>query len=129
MAAESTIQDRKQAAEEFLQMIVAGSIEEAYIKHVDMEGRHHNPFFPAGFAALKKAMAENHGEYPNKKLIVRNVVGDGDLVAIHSHLIFREGEIGMTVVHILRFKGQKIVEMWDVGQQIPDDSPNSDGAF
>jgi predicted SnoaL-like aldol condensation-catalyzing enzyme len=35
----------------------------------------------------------------------------------------------MAVVHILRFEGGKIVEMWDVGQEIPKDSPNALGVF
>lgn len=35
----------------------------------------------------------------------------------------------MIVVHLLRFRGGKIVEIWDCGQPVPADSPNSDGAF
>ncbi len=119
----------KQAALEFLQSVVAGHIEEAYLKHVDMGGRHHNPFFPAGFPALQKAMAENHAQFPHKELFVINVLGDADLVAVHSHLIPRPGESGMTVVHVFRFSHGKIVEMWDCGQAIPGGSPNKDGAF
>ena len=33
------------------------------------------------------------------------------------------------VVHILRFDGAKIAEMWDIGQEIPKDSPNALGMF
>ncbi len=121
--------DRKQAATEFLHSVVAGKIEEAYRKHVDMKGTHHNPFFPAGFDALKKAMMENHTQFPHKQLIVNNVLGDGDLVAVHSHLVMKAGEPGMSVVHLFRFSGDKIVEAWDCGQALPADSPNADGAF
>jgi hypothetical protein len=28
-----------------------------------------------------------------------------------------------------RFEGDRIVELWGVGQQIPADSPNENGAF
>jgi predicted SnoaL-like aldol condensation-catalyzing enzyme len=123
--------DRKQAAVEFLQLVVAGRIDEAYQKHVDPGGKHHNPFFPAGFPALKKAMLENHVKFPNKQLVVKNVLGDGDLVAVHSHIMLRSGEPGpgIAAVHVFRFHGDKIVEMWDVGQPVPADSPNKDGAF
>jgi hypothetical protein len=32
-------------------------------------------------------------------------------------------------VHILRFERGRIVEMWDLGQEIPEDSPNALGMF
>ena len=46
--------DYKKAAVEFLQMVVAGDIEKAYEKHVDMTGKHHNSFCPAGFEGFEK---------------------------------------------------------------------------
>jgi predicted SnoaL-like aldol condensation-catalyzing enzyme len=129
MTKNETSDDRKQAAVEFLQFVVAGRIDEAYRQHVDMQGKHHNPFFPAGFLALKKAMIENHAQFPNKQLSVKNVLGDGESVAVHSHLVLRPGEKGMVVIHLFRFHENKIVELWDCGQLIPADSPNTDGVF
>ncbi len=123
------VEARKQAAVDFLQLVVSGRIGEAYRKHVDMTGRHHNPFFAAGFPALQRAMTENDAQQPHKRLIVKNVLGDGSMVAVHSHLVPAPGERGMTVVHIVRFQGDRIVELWDCGQPLPADSPNADGAF
>jgi predicted SnoaL-like aldol condensation-catalyzing enzyme len=120
---------RKQAAVEFLQLIVAGRIDEAYEKHVDMQGKHHNPFFHTGFPALKEAMIENHVQFPGKQLTVKNVISDGDLVAVYSHIVLRAGETGVAAVHLFRFHGDKIVEMWDSSQPVPVESPNKDGAF
>jgi predicted SnoaL-like aldol condensation-catalyzing enzyme len=120
---------RKDAAVDFLQMVVAGKIPEAYKKYVDMRGRHHNPFFPAGFSELEDAMMQDETRHPGKQLRVKNVLGDGDLVAVHSHLVIRPGETEMAVVHIFRFAGERIVEMWDCGQILPADSPNGDGTF
>lgn len=45
------------------------------------------------------------------------------------HIVLRPGETGITTVHLFRFRGDKIVEMWDWGQTVPADSPNKDGAF
>ena len=123
------IVNQKQVAQEFLQMVVAGDIEQAYRRYVDMQGKHHNFFFPAGFPALQKAMIENHAQFPNKRLAVKNVLEDGDLVAVHSRLILKEGGEEMAVIHLFRFKGDRIVEMWDIGHSIPGDSPNADRAF
>ena len=119
----------KDAAVDFLKMIVAGKIDEAYSKYVDMSGKHHNVFFPSGFASLQSAMKENQSQMPDKELTVKNVIGDADIVVVHSHLTFHRGEDGMAVVHILRFKNDRIVELWDCGQAIPKDSPNNDGPF
>jgi hypothetical protein len=38
---------RKQAAVEFLQLVVAGRIDEAYQKHVDLQDKHHNSYIAA----------------------------------------------------------------------------------
>jgi len=118
-----------QAAVDFLQLVVGGKIEEAYKKYVDMKGKHHNIFFPAGFQALLKAMKESHVQFPNKEFTIKNVIGNGELVAVHSHMALNPAENGMVVVHIFRFQNGKIVEMWDLGQPIPGNSPNKDGAF
>ena len=129
MTIQNDIQARKQAAVQFLQLVVAGSIDAAYEKHVDMRGKHHNPFFAAGFRALQKAMIENHVQFPNKQITVKNVLGDGDLVSVHSRIVLRPGEAGVAAMHLFRFQDGKIVELWDCGQPVPADSPNMDGPF
>src|SRR5512147_938822 len=101
---ENPLLERKQAATNFLQLVVEGNIEEAYRRYVDPKGKHHNPFFPAGFPALKQAMIEDHARSPNKQIRIKNVLGDGDLVAVHSHLAQEPGDRGMTVVHLFRFR-------------------------
>ena len=125
----ASAESRKESAVQFLQLVVSGNVDQAYKNFVMMNGKHHNPFFSAGLPSLKKAMSDNNVQSPSKKLTVKNVLADGNLVAIHSHLVMQPGEKGMIVVHIFRFDGDKIVEIWECGQQIPADSPNTDGAF
>jgi predicted SnoaL-like aldol condensation-catalyzing enzyme len=123
------VEKNKQAAVEFLKLVVAGKIGEAYQKYVAMDGKHHNVFFPAGFPALQKAMEENHIQFPDKRLTIKSVLGDDDFVAVHSNVAMKPDDIGLVTVHIFRFSNDKIAEMWDCGQAIPKDSPNADGAF
>ena len=113
----------------FLTLVVKGRIEEAYQSHVDMRGKHHNPFFPAGFPALQRAMMDDQLQHPAKQLTVQHVLSDGNLVAVHSLLLLRPGGETMAVVHIFRFERRKIVEAWDCAQPLPSTSPNDDGAF
>jgi predicted SnoaL-like aldol condensation-catalyzing enzyme len=125
----NSIQAHKEIAVDFLQLVVAGNIEEAYDSYINMHGKHHNMNYSADFTSLKKGMFESQAQFPSKRLMVKNVLGDGNLVAIHSNIILTPGEPGMAAVHIFRFDKGKIVEMWDVGQTIPLDSPNRIGAF
>ncbi len=125
----NNIEAHKQVAVQFLQLAVLGRIDEAYQKYVNLHGKHHNPFFPAGFPELRKAMIQNHVQFPNKQFTIKNVLGDGDLVAVHSHIMLRPGDTGISAVHLFRFHDYKIVEMWDCNQPVPADSPNKDGTF
>jgi predicted SnoaL-like aldol condensation-catalyzing enzyme len=129
MTNRSSIQTHKEEAVDFLNLVVAGNIEEAFESYVNMHGRHHNVYYASDFLSLKQGMIENQGQFPSKRLMVKNVLGDGNLVAVHSNLIMKEGEPGVSVVHLFRFDNGKIVEMWDVGQAVPVNSPNMIGAF
>jgi predicted SnoaL-like aldol condensation-catalyzing enzyme len=119
----------KETALNFLQLVTAGKITEAYEKYVDVNGKHHNMYFAAGFPALQKAMQENEVLYPGKTISVKHVLGDGDMVAVHSHVKLQPGELEIAVVHLFRFADGKIFEMWDIGAQISMECPNGDGVF
>jgi predicted SnoaL-like aldol condensation-catalyzing enzyme len=74
-------------------------------------------------------MKENYQQFPHKQLTVMHAMSDGDLVAIHSHIVFQPGDLGVAAMHLFRFKNGKIVELWDFGQPVPAESPNTDGLF
>jgi len=127
--ADPGIDAQKNSAVQFLRLVTSGKIDEAYQKFVDIDGKHHNCYFPAGIAILKQAMVDNHKQFPVRTFDIKHVLGDGNMVAVHSHLRMNETDNGMVTVHFFRFAGDKIVEFWDCGQQIPADMPNKDGAF
>ena len=54
---------------------------------------------------------------------------DGDLVAVHSRVQHHAEDRGAAVMHLFRFDGDHIAELWDVGQQVPAESPNANGMF
>ncbi len=129
MTNKTSLEIQKERAMDFLNMVVAGHIDEAYVNYVNMHGVHHNMYYSSEFASLKRGMKENHAQFPSKRLMVKNVLSDGNMVAVHSHIVMIEGQPGIAVVHIFRFEEGKIIEMWDVGQAIPLDSPNRRGPF
>jgi predicted SnoaL-like aldol condensation-catalyzing enzyme len=119
----------KDRAAHFLELVIAGDIDTAYSTYVDLAGKHHNMYTLAGFDQLRVGMQNAETKTPHKRFEVKNVFNDGDKVAVHSHLILGADGRGMSVVHMFRFENEKIVEMWDVAQEIPVDLVNSDGPF
>jgi len=122
-------ENNKEAAVSFLQLATSGKVREAYAKFVGAGFRHHNPFYEGTAKALMTGMEENAPQNPSKAMEVKRAIAEGDLVAVHSHVRLKPGDRGVAVVHIFRFEAGRIVELWDVGQPVPEESPNQFGMF
>jgi predicted SnoaL-like aldol condensation-catalyzing enzyme len=119
----------KEAAMDFLRLVASGKIREAYRKHIGTEFRHHNAYFRGDAESLMTAMEENAAKNPNKVLEIQRALQDGEFVAVHSRVRQHPGDPGAAVVHIFRFKENRIAELWDVEQAVPENSPNEYGMF
>jgi predicted SnoaL-like aldol condensation-catalyzing enzyme len=119
----------KDAAVSFLKMASSGEVREAYAKFVGPGFRHHNPYFEGSAETLMAAMEENARDNPNKTLDVKRAIAEDDLVAVHSHIRLKPEDRGGAVVHLFRFENHRIVELWDLGQEVPEQSPNQYGMF
>ncbi len=63
-------------------------------------------------------------EFPEKSIEFVRAIAEGDLVSLHTHQIWPDGNEYVTM-DFLRFDAQgKIVEHWDAIQQIPESSAN-----
>ena len=113
----------------FLRMCARGEVREAYERHVAAGFVHHNAWFPGDRESLLLAMEKGAATEPNKAFEPKQVVDGGDRVAVLSHVVHADAGVEIAVVHILRFEGGRIVELWDIGQEIPKDSPNALGMF
>jgi predicted SnoaL-like aldol condensation-catalyzing enzyme len=121
---------RKESAATFLKMAGSGKTEDAYAKFISASFIHHNQYFRGDRESLKLAMAEVHEKSPNKLIDVKQVFEDGDFVITHSLVVRRNpSDQDIAVVHIFKFEGDKVVELWDLGQLLSKDSPNENGAF
>ena len=116
-------------ASEFLRMCARGDVREAYERFVADDFVHHNAWFPGDRQSLLLAMEASAATEPNKSFDVKQVIDGGDRVAVLSHLQRAGADLEYAVVHIARFADGKIVELWDLGQEIPKDSPNALGMF
>jgi len=121
--------NNKEAAINFLQLASSGKVKVAYAQFVGEGFRHHNPFFEGSAQALMAGMEENARQNPSKVLEVKRAIAEGDWVVTYSHVRQRPADLGSAVVHIFRFEAGRIVELWDLGQPVPEKSPNQYGIF
>ncbi|HEY5837803.1 MAG TPA: nuclear transport factor 2 family protein [Pyrinomonadaceae bacterium] len=119
---------RKEIAIAFLKNAANGKLDDAYSK-VASNFRHHNPYFPGDTESLKAGMAQAAAMFPNTTLVVKHVLEDGELVAVHSHVQHAANTLPIAAVHMFRFEGNEIAELWDVAMEAPQDSPNENGMF
>ena len=92
---------RKESAVSFLKLAAFGNVQEAYEKFISPDFIHHNQYFKGDRESLMNAMASADKTSPNKSFEIKHIYEDGD----------------------------KVVELWDVGQIIDPNSPNENGLF
>ncbi|HBY66409.1 MAG: polyketide cyclase [Flavobacteriaceae bacterium] len=118
----------KKRAKEFLLLAARGDSREAFKRYVADGFIHHNAYFKGDGHTLMVAMEEAAKKQPNKEFEVLRALEDGDLVSIHSRINPQDSP-EMAVIHIFKFKNDKIVEIWDFGQTVPDTVVNENGMF
>lgn len=128
-AIESGTGVRRDAAMSFLRLAAAGEVNEAFDRYVGDGFTHHNPYFAGDASALKEGMAESAKAHPNKLFDIQRTLEDGDLVAVHARVRIESAGPDIALIHIFRFYGDRIVEMWEASQEVPADLPNENGMF
>jgi predicted SnoaL-like aldol condensation-catalyzing enzyme len=89
----------------------------------------HNPGIADGVAGAREGLGAYFRAFPELTVSRKRVVAEGDLVAVHSHYVNAPGERGQSVVDLFRIQGGKIVEHWDVLQDVPATSANDNTMF
>lgn len=103
--------------------------EEAVAKYVGPYYRQHNPMAKDGPDAFIAFVREYAKSFPSLRVDFKREIAEGDLVALHSHLVPQPGDRGMAVADIFRLENGKIVEHWDAMQEIPEKSSNDNTMF
>ena len=130
--------NRKEIAVEVFNLIGSGKPKDA-LRFFSSDCKTHNPYTIGGMNELTDAMIAVQkqgatgimkGSKADFKLVIRQVLADGDVVAVHTQISgSNPSDGGLRQVHIFRFSGDKIVEYWDVTQMIQENEPNATGAF
>jgi predicted SnoaL-like aldol condensation-catalyzing enzyme len=78
---------------------------------------------------LKSYLAFMKDKFPKSHSEIKRVLTDGDYVILHVHAVREPGTLGQAIIDIFRLENGKIVEHWDVIQDIPDKPANGNGMF
>lgn len=122
------LEENKRIAREWHELALLQP-EEAVTKYIGLNYRQHNPGSADGTESLIQTMKWFTQNFPELRMETKRIIAEGDLVVLHSHLIMKPGDRGSAVVEIFRLKNGKIVEHWDVAQEIPETSANDNTMF
>lgn len=87
----------------------------------------HNPLYPNGKGPLRALIQSAIDAGVSTQVEIKRVAADGDLVWVHTKSLFFGKELA--TVEIFRVANGKIVEHWDVIQEVPQSSANSNTMF
>jgi len=104
-------------------------VREAFETWVSPDYIQHNPLATNGRDAAIQFLEPFFAKNPAITYSIKRIIADGNLVAVHSHGKFSADDRGIAVVDILRIENCKVVEHWDVVQQVPEKSANNNTMF
>ncbi len=79
--------------------------------------------------APQQEIDQENVEFPGARSEIKRVVADGDYVILHVHRVRELGTRGSAIMDIVKLENGKIVEYWDVRQDLPEKAANSNGMF
>ncbi|WP_218568045.1 nuclear transport factor 2 family protein [Pseudomonas sp. v388] len=89
----------------------------------------HNPGVPDGKAPFVEYFTDYFKTHPDSRAQIVRSVAQNDLVWLHVHSTESPNDRGQAVLDIFRVKDGKIVEHWDVIQDVPEKSANQNTMF
>ena len=119
----------KQNAIAFYKMAYEGNPAKAIELFVGKEYIQHNPDVADGVQGFIDYFERMQAEYPEKSIDFVRCIGEGELVALHTHQTW-PGNNEYVTMDFFRFdQNGKICEHWDAIQQIPEKSANKNTMY
>ena len=119
----------KKAVVEFYDLAINQKNFEAAAKFIGPRYVQHNPRAADGPEGLKAFLAFLRDKFSDYHSDIKRVFADGDYVILHVHNVPTPGSRGNAIVDIFKLENGKIAEHWDVRQEIPEQSANSNTMF
>jgi len=102
---------------------------EAAKRYFGKEYIQHNPHVPNGAEPFYSYFEGYFKSHPQAHVDIKRIVAEKDLVVLHLNSKETPQSRGRAVVDIFRVENGKIVEHWDVNQDVPEKSANTNTMF
>jgi predicted SnoaL-like aldol condensation-catalyzing enzyme len=123
------LEENKKIVIEFYNKALNQKDFEAASKYLGPAYIQHNQNAADGREGLRSFIRYLREKFPNAHSEIRRVFADGDYVILHVHAVRVRGTRGIAIVDIFRLKDGKIVEHWDVHEDILAKTANANGMF
>jgi predicted SnoaL-like aldol condensation-catalyzing enzyme len=119
----------KKAVVDFYEKAINEKDFDAASKYLGPRYIQHNPTAPDGAEGLKGFIGFLKSKFPQSRSEIKRVFAEGDYVILHVHSVREPGSRGRAIVDIFRLENGRIVEHWDVAQDVPEKAANANGMF
>jgi predicted SnoaL-like aldol condensation-catalyzing enzyme len=102
---------------------------EAASRYLGPRYTQHNPSAADGPEGLKAFLGFLRDKFPRSHSEIKRVFAEGDYVILHVHAVREPGTRGRAIVDIFKLENGKVVEHWDVAQDVPEKAANQNGMF
>jgi len=110
-------------------MAYEGRPREAVERYVGESYTQHNPTVANGTQGFIDYFERMAGEYPDKQIEFVRAIAEGDMVSLHTHQTW-PGNDEYVTMDFFRFDQMgKIIEHWDVIQQVPVTTANGNTMY
>jgi predicted SnoaL-like aldol condensation-catalyzing enzyme len=125
----ATLEANKKTVLEFYEAGLNKKDFDAASKFIGPRYVQHNPTAPDGLEGFKAFLGFLREKFPDSHSEIKRSFADGDYVVLHVHSVREKGSRGRAIVDIFKLEGGKIVEHWDVVQEVPEKAANGNGMF
>jgi len=121
------LEENKQLVTNLYQEVFGDKNIDAVDKYVGDPYIQHNPNVADGKEALKEALKIWFKDASKEKIDIQHIGADGNFVYLHTKS--KRGNKTFSIIDIFRIDGNKVVEHWDVIQEVPAKSANDHPMF
>ena len=122
--------NRQVVVDFYQQVFQKHQVEAAVKQHIGKEYIQHNPHVGDGVEPFVAYFVPYFQQNPQARSEIKRVIVQGDLVVLHIHSQPTPDSLGSAVMDIFRFdENGKIVEHWDVLQDVPEKTASGRSMF
>jgi len=125
----SQMDANKKVVVEFYDAAINQKNFEAASKFLGPRYTQHNPRAADGPEGLKAFLGFLREKFPDYHSEIKRIFADGNYVILHVHNVPTAGSRGNAIIDIFKLENGKIVEHWDVRQEIPEQAANANTMF